>query len=65
MLNIWDFDWNEIMLFHFIISITKQSSDSFEELADNLQLSLEKISNKKRFLTVALRGFDSKLVQAQ
>ena len=53
------------MLFHFIISITKQSSDSFEELADNLQLSLEKISNKKPFLTVALRGFDSKLVQAQ
>ena len=31
-----------------------QSSDSFEEFADNLQLSLDKISNQNPFLTVVL-----------
>ena len=37
-----------------------QSSDSFEEFADNLQLSLNKIINQNPCLTVALRNFDTK-----
>ena len=37
-----------------------QSSDSFEEFADNLQLSLDKISNQKPFLTVVLGDFNTK-----
>ena len=37
-----------------------QSSDSFEEFADNLQLSLDKISNQNPFLTVVLGDFNTK-----
>ena len=37
-----------------------QSSDSFEEFADNLQLSLDKISNQNPFLTVVLGDFYTK-----
>ena len=37
-----------------------QSSDSFEEFADNLQLSLDKISNQNPFLTVVLGDFNNK-----
>ena len=37
-----------------------QSSDSFEEFANNLQLSLDKISNQNPFLTVALGDFNTK-----
>ena len=37
-----------------------QSSDSFEEFADNLQLSLDKISNQIVFLTFALSDFNTK-----
>ena len=37
-----------------------QSSDSFEEFADNLQLSLDKISNQNPFLTVVLVYFHIK-----
>ena len=37
-----------------------QSSDFFEELADNLQLSLDKISNQNRFLMVVLGDFNTK-----
>ena len=37
-----------------------QSSDSFEEFADNLQLSLDKISNQNPFLTVVLDNFKTK-----
>ena len=36
-----------------------QSSDSFEEFADNLQLSLDKISNQNPFVTVALGDFNT------
>ena len=38
-------------------SLPSQSSDSFEEFADNLQLSLDKISNQNAFLTVVLANF--------
>ena len=34
-----------------------QSSDSFEEFADNLQLSLDKISKQNPFLAVVLGDF--------
>ena len=37
-----------------------QFSGSFEEFADNLQLSLDKISNQNPFLTVALSDFNTK-----
>ena len=37
-----------------------QSSNSFEEFADNLQLSLDKISNQNPFLRVALHDFNPK-----
>ena len=37
-----------------------QSSDSFKEFADNLQLSLDKISNQNPFLTVVLGDFNTK-----
>ena len=37
-----------------------QSSDSIEEFADNLQLSLDKISNQNPFLTVVLGDFNTK-----
>ena len=37
-----------------------QSSDSFEEFADNLQLSLDKVSNQNPFLTVVLGDFNTK-----
>ena len=37
-----------------------QSSDSFEEFADNLQLSLDKISNQNPFLTFFLSDFKTK-----
>ena len=37
-----------------------QSSDSFEKFADNLQLSLDKISNQNPFLTVVLGDFNIK-----
>ena len=37
-----------------------ESSDSFEEFADNLQLSLDKISNQNPLLTVALGDFNNK-----
>ena len=37
-----------------------QSSDSFEKFADNLQLSLDKISNQNPFLTVVLGDFNTK-----
>ena len=37
-----------------------QSSDSFEEFADNLQLSLDKISKQNPFLTVVLGDFNTK-----
>ena len=37
-----------------------QSSDSFEESADNLQLSLDKISNQSPFLKVVLGDFNIK-----
>ena len=37
-----------------------QSSDSFEEFADNLRLSLDKICNQNPFLTVILGDFNTK-----
>ena len=37
-----------------------QSSDYFEEFADNLQLSLDKTSNQNPFLTVVLADFNTK-----
>ena len=37
-----------------------QSLDFFEEFADNLQLSLDKISNQNPFLTVVLGDFNTK-----
>ena len=37
-----------------------QSSDSFEEFADNLQLPLDKISKQNPFLTVVLGDFNNK-----
>ena len=37
-----------------------QSSHSFEEFPDNLQLSLDKISNQNPFLTVVLGDFNTK-----
>ena len=37
-----------------------QSSDSFQEFTDNLQLSLDKISNQNPFLTVVLGDFNTK-----
>ena len=37
-----------------------QSSDSFEEFADNLQLLLDKNSNQNPFLTVVLGDFNTK-----
>ena len=37
-----------------------QSSDSFEEFADNLQLSLDKISNQNPFFTVVISDFNAK-----
>ena len=37
-----------------------QSSNSFEEFADNLQLSLDKISNQNPFLTVVLSDINTK-----
>ena len=37
-----------------------QSSDSFEEFADNLQLSLDKISNQNPFLQLPLGDFNTK-----
>ena len=37
-----------------------QSSDSFKEFADNLQLSLDKISNQNPFFTVVLGYFNTK-----
>ena len=39
-----------------------QSSDSFEEFADNLQLSLDKISNQNPFLTAVLDDFNTKFL---
>ena len=42
----------------FVHSI--QSSDSFEEFADNVQLSLDKISNQNPFLTVLLCDINAK-----
>ena len=38
-----------------------QSSDSFEEFSDTLQLSLDKISNQNLFLTVVLGDLNTKL----
>ena len=37
-----------------------QSSNSFEEFADTLQLSLDKISNQNLFFTVVLGDFNTK-----
>ena len=42
----------------FVHSI--QSSDSFEEFADNVQLSLDKISNQNPFLTALLCDINAK-----
>ena len=39
---------------------TSQSSELFEEFADNLQLSLDKISNQNPFPTVVLDDFNTK-----
>ena len=39
-----------------------QSSDSFEEFADNLQHSLDKISNQNPFLTAVLDDFNTKFL---
>ena len=46
--------------FIFLYRSPIQSLDSFEELADNLQLSLDKISNQNRFLMVVLGDFNTK-----
>ena len=46
--------------FIFLYRSPSQSSDSFEEFADNLQLSLDKISNQNPFLTVVLGDFNTK-----
>ena len=40
--------------------LPSQSSDSFKEIAENLQLSLDKISNQNSFLTVVLGNFNTK-----
>ena len=44
---------------HFFISIINpqcQSSHTFEEFPDNLQVSIDKISDQNPFLTVVLNG---------
>ena len=43
-----------------LYQLPSQSSDSFEEFADNLQLTLDKISNQNPFTTVALGDFNTK-----
>ena len=43
-----------------LYQLPSQSSDFFEEFADNLQLTLDKISNQNPFLTVDLGDFNTK-----
>ena len=39
---------------------SSQSSETFEDFADNLELNLDKIANKSPYLLVALGDFDVK-----
>ena len=60
MLNFWNYYWWETCNFFSLYQSPSQSSDSFEEFADYLQLSVDKISNQSQFLTVVLGDFNTK-----